>query len=55
MKRYEVNIPFKKGPWWASEIEAENKETAIHEVFKIAAQYGFSGKHSKPVVVEINN
>ena len=53
MKRYEITIPFKPGPWYSVEVEAENKIVAISRAIINAAQNGFTGKRGNATAVEV--
>lgn len=54
MKKYEVTIPFKSGPWYTGLAMAEDKLTAIRQVAAAAKAQGWTGCPSgKAEVLEI--
>lgn len=53
MPRYEVTIPFKPGPWYSVEVEAESKESAVSLATISAAQDGFTGKRGNAKVIKL--
>lgn len=50
MAMFEVTIPFKKGGWYAQEVDADNKEQAASKVW---AHQPNRGKHGKIEVKEV--
>lgn len=52
-RRYEVTIPFKPGPWYSVEVEADDKASAIVKAVDHARLFGFTGKRGRATAVEL--
>lgn len=53
MPRYEVTIPFKKGPWYSVEVDADTTVIAISKAIASATESGFKGQRGNAKVVLI--
>jgi hypothetical protein len=52
-KRFDVTIPFKPGPWYSVEVDADNKVGAISKAIDQATMSGFKGKRGNAIAVEM--
>ena len=52
-RKFEITLPFRKGPWYTGYALAENKAQAISIVEYSAKCEGFSGKRGLAQAVEV--